>query len=371
MFSAPYRAAVIGRTGRGDYGHGLDVSLLNQPKLNVVAVADENPVGRTAAAVRLGVKKAYADYREMLDKEKPQFVAVAPRWLDCHREMVVACVERGIHVFCEKPLAPTLADADAIVTASERSHTKIAHAFQSRYCRRFNRVRELIASGAIGEVLEIRARGKEDRRGGGEDLMVLGVHVFDMIRGLLGDASWCFARVTEKGQPITRKDVRAGAEGIGLLAGDRVDAMYGFRTSPAVAHFATSRPKEPGKRFGIQIMGSKGRIDLGTGWLPPAYLLIDPTWAGATGAKWVEITSAGIGKPETIKTNDLVEGNRAIVADWINAVETDTQPKASVYDGCAALEMVLACYASQIKGAPVPLPLTDRAAHPLAQLGSA
>src|SRR5262249_53184611 len=133
MFSPPYRAAVIGRTGRGNYGHGLDVSLLGQPRLTVVAVADEDPEGRAPAARRLGVARASADYREMLAREKPQFVAVAPRWLDGHRDMAVACAERGIHVFCEKPMAPTLADCDAIVAACERAHVKMAVAFQTRY----------------------------------------------------------------------------------------------------------------------------------------------------------------------------------------------------------------------------------------------
>ena len=55
MLAPPYRAAVIGRTGRGDYGHGLDVAMLDQPKLQVVAVADEDAEGRAKAAKRLGV----------------------------------------------------------------------------------------------------------------------------------------------------------------------------------------------------------------------------------------------------------------------------------------------------------------------------
>jgi predicted dehydrogenase len=371
MFNPPYRAAVIGRTGRGDYGHGIDLALLGQPKLKVVAVADEDAKGRAEAVRRLGVGRDYADYREMLDREKPEFVAVAPRWLDRHREMVVACAERGIHVFCEKPLAPTLADCDAIVDACDRTHARLAVAFQTRYSPRYERVRELIASGAIGEVLELRGRGKEDRRGGGEDLMVLGVHIMDLFRGLLGEAAWCFARVTERGRPIGRADVRDGAEGIGPLAGDRVDAMYGFAGSPAVAHFATSRPREPGRRFGLQILGSKGRIDLGTGWLPPARILADPAWSGATGPDWTEITSAGVGKAETLAANDLTAANRRIVADLIRAVETDSQPLASARDGRAAVEMVLACYASQARGGPVTLPLADRARHPLEALAGA
>ena len=62
----PYREAVIGRTGRGDYGHGLDLALLGHPRLQVVAVADEDKDGRAAAAKRLGVAHAYGDYRTMV-----------------------------------------------------------------------------------------------------------------------------------------------------------------------------------------------------------------------------------------------------------------------------------------------------------------
>jgi predicted dehydrogenase len=371
MFQPPYRAVVIGRTGRGDYGHGLDVALLDHPNLRLVAVADEDPTGLAAAARRLGLERTYADYRAMLDREKPQFVAVAPRWIDGHRDMILACAERGSHVLCEKPLAPTLADCDAIVAACERSHTKLAIAFQTRYSPRYARVQELIAGGAIGEVLELRGRGKEDRRGGGEDLMVLGSHIMDLFRGLLGEAAWCFAHISAGGKPVGRAEVRQGSEGIGPLAGDRIDALYGFTNRAEVAHFATARPKQPGVRFGLQILGSRGRIELGTGWQPYSFLLQDPTWSGTTGgAKWIEITSAGVGKPETLAENKLVDANRVIVSDLIRAVETDIQPRASVYDGRAAIEMILACYASHVRRGQVALPLAERARHPLEALDS-
>jgi predicted dehydrogenase len=370
VFQAPYRAAVIGRTGRGDYGHGLDVALLEQPKLTVVAVADEDPKGRAAAAKRLGGVREFEDYRTMLDREKPEFVVIGPRWVDAHKEMILACAERGIHMFCEKPLARDVAECDAIVAACERAHVKLAIAFQTRYGPRYERVKELIGSGAIGEVLEVRGRGKEDRRGGGEDLLVLGPHIMDVIRDLLGEAAWCFARVTEDGRAITRASVHDGAEGLGPLAGDRIDAMYGFARTPAVAHFATARPKDGGNhRFGVQVYGSKGVIDLRTGWLPADYLLADASWTGSQKqTRWASITSLGLDKPEPLKDGGMVAANRLIVADLIHAVETDTQPRASVYDGRAALEMLVACHASQAQGKPVALPLLERTRHPLETL---
>src|SRR5438128_6569209 len=83
-----YRVAVIGRTGKGNYGHGLDVVWTGIGNVEIVAVADENDSGRAKAAQRLKAKTAYADYRQMLAKERPQIVSVADRWLDQHRDMV-------------------------------------------------------------------------------------------------------------------------------------------------------------------------------------------------------------------------------------------------------------------------------------------
>src|SRR5205823_3918495 len=157
-------------------------------------------------------------------KERPQVVSVADRWLDAHKDMVIACARAGASIFLEKPMARTLAEADAMVTACEMHHVKLAIAHQTRYSPRLRRVKELIAGGRLGDVLELRGRGKEDTRGGGQDLLVLGTHIFDLMRLLAGDARWCFARVLQGGRPATKADVRAGAEGAGPIAGDHIQA---------------------------------------------------------------------------------------------------------------------------------------------------
>src|SRR5438270_12358676 len=174
-----YRVAAIGRTGRGNYGHGLDTVWRDFKNVTVVAVADDNEAGRAAAAKRLGVKNAYADYRTMLTKERPQIVAVADRFLDSHRDMVVACAAAGASMFLEKPMCRTLQEADEMVAACEKHHVKLAIAHQTRHSPRLQRVKALIADGRIGDILELRGRGKEDTRAGGEDMMVLGTHIMD------------------------------------------------------------------------------------------------------------------------------------------------------------------------------------------------
>jgi len=363
-----YEVAVIGRTGRGNYGHGLDVVWNDIEQAEVVAVADPDPEGRAAAAKQIKAPKSYADYRQMLETERPQIVCVAPRWLDCHYDMVLACAEFGCHVFLEKPMCQSLQQADAMIAALEKRNLKLAIAHQMRYSPALAHAQKAITEGMLGDILELRGRGKEDRRGGGEDLMVLGTHVMDLMRLFAGDARWCFARVRDNREPVTGKHVRDGAEGIGPLAGDEIHAVYRF-DGTTMGYFSTHRARHgAAKRFGLQLYGSRGVLTMTTGGVPDIWFVEDPSWQpGRSNTQWKRISSTGIDKPEPLKYPGLDYGNRLIALDLIRAIETDTQPKGSMYDGRAALEMILAIYESHRLNAPVELPLNNRR-HPLSML---
>jgi len=365
---ARYKVAVIGRTGRGNYGHGLDVVWNGIEQAEVVAVADPDPQGRAAAAKRLKAPKSYADYRQMLEKERPQIVSVAPRWLDCHHDMVLACAEFGCHVFLEKPMCQDLQQADEMISAFEKRNLKLAIAHQTRYSPALAHAQKAIADGLLGDILELRGRGKEDRRGGGEDLMVLGTHVMDLMRFFAGNARWCFARVRNDGEFVTKRHVRNGAEGIGPLAGDEIHAMYSFN-GITMGYFSTHRARHgAAERFGLQVYGSRGILTMTTGAVPEVWFVEDPSWQpGRSKAQWKRISSAGIDRPESLNGPGLDYGNHLIALDLIKAIETDTQPKGSIYDGRAALEMILATYESHRLNAPVELPLKNRE-HPLSML---
>jgi len=367
---ASYKVAVIGRTGRGNYGHGLDVVWNDVEQAKVVAVADPDPKGRAAAAKRLKAPKSYADFRRMLEKERPQIVSVAPRWLDCHHDMVLTCAEFGCHVFLEKPMCQSLQQADAMIAALERRSLKLAIAHQTRYSPALAHAQKAIAEGMLGDIIELRGRGKEDRRGGGEDLMVLGTHVMDLMRFFAGDAQWCFARVRDNRDSVTEKHVRVGAEGIGPLAGDEIHAVYRF-DGITMGYFSTHRARHgAAKRFGLQVYGSRGVLTMTTGAVPEIWFVEDPSWQpGRSKAQWKRISSAGIDKPELLDDSGHHYGNRLIALDLIRAIETDTQPKGSMYDGRAALEMILAIYESHRLNAAVELPLKNRK-HPLSMLSS-
>jgi predicted dehydrogenase len=360
-----YRVAVIGRTGGGNYGHGLDVVWNDVPQAQVVAVADPDPKGLAAAAQRLKAPRTYADYRQMLDKERPQIVSVAARWLDCHRDMVLACAEHGCHVFLEKPMCRDLEQADEMIAALEKRNLKLAIAHQTRYGPALANAKEVLADGLLGDLLELRGRGKEDARGGGEDLMVLGTHIMDLMRFFAGDPQSCFAQVRAQGHLVGKEDVREGAEGIGPLAGDEIQALYRFGGT-AVGYFATDRARHGASaRYGLEIRGTKGILTTTMGAFPETWFVEDPSWQpGRSKTPWKRITSEGIDKPEPVSDPSQRHGNRLIALDLIQAIETDRRPQGSMYDGRAALEMILAIYESHRQNALVPLPLANRR-HPL------
>jgi predicted dehydrogenase len=365
---ASYRVGVIGRTGKGDYGHGIDTVWGEVPQTQVVAVADEDKQGLAAACQRLSVERGYADWREMLDKEKPDIVAICPRWIDQHRDMVVAAAERGMHVYMEKPFVRTLAEADECVAACERTHARLAIAHQTQWSPKLAAVRQLIAEGKIGRVLELRGRGKEDSRGGGLDLWVLGSHVMGLIRTLGGEPQWCQAAVTQNGQPIQQSDVAEGAEGIGPLAGDAVHAMYGLPDG-VVAYFDSHRLGSGGpNRFGVTVYGTAGAVEILSGYLPSVKYLSDPSWSpGRSGAAWQDVSSAGIGQSEPLQDTGLHGGNVAAVQDLLAAIEEQRQPVCSVYDARGIVEMIAGVFESQRLSARVPFPIANRE-NPLGML---
>ena len=297
-----------------------------------------------------------------VEEVKPDLVSVAPRWIDQHRDMVVAAAERGVRgIYLEKPMCRTMAEADQMIAACQKHHVKVAVSHQTRYSPKLHVIGELIESGRIGHLLEFRARGKEDKRAGGEDLWVLGTHVLDLVHCLGGDPKWCFGSVFCEGRPIRRGDVAAGNEGIGPLAGDEVHALYRL-DGGTTAYFDSVRGGQGSpSRFGLRIFGSGGVIEMGTGYLPPVHLLPDSCWSpGRTGKEWIAVSSAGVGQPEPLADGGLHAGNVLAVNDLIGAVEEDRQPISSIYEARTATEMIVAVFESQRVGGPVELPLENR-----------
>jgi len=364
-----YRAGVIGRTGRGNYGHGLDRVYLEMEEVELVAVADDNPEGLQEAGKRLDTSKLYLDYREMLEKENCDIVSVAPRWLAPHHDMVLAVAETGACVFLEKPMADTLAEADAMVEACDKAGVTMGVAHQGRMHTAVHHGKKLLADGAIGTILSAQMRGKEDRRGGGEDLMVLGTHMFDTLRFMLGtDPEWIFAHVSmADGKPITKADAVDGPEEMGLIAGDHIHALYGLKNGVTTTFESRRNQSDSGGRFGLQILGSEGIMSVYNG-SQQIRIYESPFWRPDSNAAIRDVTAEAIKAlpPDKRPSIDLqMAANVAIVRDVLKAREEGREPINSARDGRWALEMIHGVYASHLSNERMPLPLANRE-HPLA-----
>lgn len=355
------RVAVIGHTGRGNYGHGLDTMWKAIPTTEIVAVADADAKGLADELKKLGTGKGFADYKAMLAEVKPDIVAIGPRQIDQHRDMMLAAIQNGVKgIYIEKPFVRSPAEADEVIAAAEKSGTKIAIAHRNRYHPVLPIVAKLIADGVIGRVLEMRGRGKEDPRGGSLDMWVLGSHVMGVAIALAGAPRACTAGVYQGGKPVTKADVKDGDEGIGPLAGDEVHAR--FEMENGLPFFFDSikdgRLKKPAyddpASFGLQIFGNEGVIDFRMDQEPFA---------------WIQ-TGKEARRP-VLEDKDIakkVSSHEIPGLDLIAAIQENRAPLCDAAHGRQITEMIAAVFEShRLSSQRVTFPLQTRV-NPLTML---
>ena len=355
----PLTVGVIGHTGQGNYGHGEDAVWLKIPQTTIVAVADADPKGLAAEAKKLGGVRAFADYRAMLAETRPDIAAICARHIHEHRDMIVAAIEAGVKgIYIEKPFVRTLAEADEVVKLCVAQGVRLAIAHRNRYHPVLQTVRRLVAAGEIGELKEVRVRGKQDQRGGGLDLWVLGGHGFNLATLFTGPAISCEATILVEGRPATKADIHPGDEGVGPIVGDEVHARYETKSGIPLYFDSKKGTWTPGTPFGARLIGSKGVISLQIDEEPLAVLERE-------GRKF-PITTAGIGQAEPIKDIKLVNGgHHGAVRDLLAAIAEKREPLCGPEAGRETVELTLAVFASFAAGGQkVALPLADRL-HPL------
>ena len=357
MSQNTYRAAAIGHTGAGNFGHGLHTPYNNIENVEFIAVSDPDEEGREKAAAEAGALRSYADYRDMLDKEDLDIVSVCPRWTVEHVDMVTACIEAGCHVYSEKPMTATLADGDIIVSAAKANGKKVAVAHQAVYLPATHAIKQMLNDGKIGTIQAIYASGKQDRRGGGEDMIVLGTHLFNMMRFFVGDVDWMQSHVTNDGKEVAYGGHHEPTEPVGPVAGDCINSYFAFKSG--VSGFFQSRRDQAGSgRYGMEIVGSEGtfslRGDVANRLMVYPYPVLVPS---NSDQEW-----------EAIDLDDtpFSSGNELAIRDLIDAIENDRKPISAAADALAALEMILGAYESQLSGGRVSFPIANRE-HPLSR----
>ena len=365
--SKTYRVAVIGHSGRGNYGHGLDTLWRQVPGCQVVAVADADEPGLAAARKKLGVDAGFADYREMLKATRPDIVSIAPRFLDEHRDMALAAIEAGARgIYMEKPFCRTPGEADEIVAACSKAGTRLAVAHRNRWHPALVHAKKLVEDGGIGRLLEVRCRGKEDARGGGVDLWVLGTHDLNLALLFTGPAAACTATMLADGKPATPADITQGSDAVGPVAGNELHARWETESGVPIFFDSIAKAGTPEVNFGVQLIGTKGLIDFRIDLPKFAHVVFgSPTLATNEPRVWTPITSAGVGKPEPdAELHRRLAAHIIPALDLLAAIEENRPPLCSDRDAAATIEMVCAAFASHRRNsARVSLPLASRE-HP-------
>ena len=170
-----------GVIGLGWFGEKHCEALDGIPNVELHALCTRTESHLTEIADRFGVRKRFTDYRKMLMDPELESVSVVTMW-DQHREPAIAALEAGKHVFLEKPMASTISDCEAIVTAAEKASASGGKFMVGHICRfspRYASAKAEIETGKIGKIVSMYARRNLPAS--------VGAGVLDKIGPIIGD----------------------------------------------------------------------------------------------------------------------------------------------------------------------------------------
>jgi len=343
---ATYRAAVIGLGRMGStfddemtQGGSIIIpychtpSYVASPLTDLVGGADPHDEQRAIYGNRWGVsdEHLYANYRDMLEREKPDIVSICTTAR--HRaEIMTDCARAGVKaIWAEKPISLSLEEADHMVEVSDELGVKVAVNTARRYNPYFADIRRRIDAGELGNILQVIVLGQCG-------LSHNGSHAIDVMRYLAkgGNAEWVFGEMESDEAAAGDNDL----QGNGYVAFD--NGIRGFLrgTSCGVANWETD------------VIGTDGRARTMFNCIEAEY-----THLAEGGPR-----GRGIPIHTPVPLPPHIEGmGLTIIRDLIESVEQDTQPRASIHDGRQALEIAVALRESHRQGgAKVALPLEDR-----------
>ncbi len=189
---AEIRIGLVG-TGFVAHLHARALTRIGQP---IAAVAGRDRDRAMAFADEHRIDQVVGDWRTLVTTPDIDLVIVAAP-TPHHAEMTIAALEAGRHVVCEKPLASTLADAQAMVAAADRAGRHLGYAEQEPFAPNYRRLLELIEAGAIGDPVLVKHRGAHSGphspwfyapEAGGGAIIDMGVHGIHLARAVFADA---------------------------------------------------------------------------------------------------------------------------------------------------------------------------------------
>jgi UDP-N-acetylglucosamine 3-dehydrogenase len=178
------RVAVI---GAGSMGRNHARVFLEIPDTDLIGVADRDETVAREITHRYG-GDAYTDYKVMLDEIKPDAVTIAVPTLE-HLDVARAVIERGIHLFVEKPIASSVEEGEKMIAAAEAAKVQLMVGHIERFNPAVSALKERLDSGELGRVFELDARRQGPFPARIRDVGVvidLAVHDVDVMRYVSG-----------------------------------------------------------------------------------------------------------------------------------------------------------------------------------------
>lgn len=350
-----YTTALIG-CGRISFKH-IEGFISNSDTMRLIAVCD--PVLDRAREKREEYQKCctpsdvsvYEDYRKMLAACKPDIATIATE-SGKHTPIIIDCLDAGCHVICEKPMALSTKDADAMNESAKRAGKKLAVCFQNRFNRPVQKLRAALEAGRFGRILHGMVQIRWNRnhtyyaeapwRGtwamDGGTLMNQCTHGIDLLQWMLGEDA---VRV----QAQTRRFLRPiEAEDFGAAIVEFKNGAVGIIEGSADIYPANLNET-------LSVFGEKGSVVIGGLAVnkPETWRFAD---AGVAGDTEDTVLNPHEKDPPTV----YGFGHEALFRDFVEALDTGREPLVSGEKGKKALEIILAIYKSQKTGKAVDLP---------------
>lgn len=344
--------ALIG-CGRISINH-IKAAINNQ--LEIAAVCDVLPEHMEVLLARYELQNdmsilRYTDYRSMIQEVKPDLVSIATE-SGIHAEIALFCIDHGVHVIIEKPMAMSISDANEIIQRSEEKHVKVSACHQNRFNIAVQEMRHALEAGRFGHLSHGSIHVRWNRNQGyydqapwrgtwaqdGGALMNQCIHGIDLLR-------WTFGGEIEEVYGQTRQQFHdyLEAEDVGM-------AVVKFKNGAIATIEGTTNVYPKNLEETLYIFGEKGTVKIGG----TSTNNID-VWDFADESE-ADTKNKGL-QEET--SNVYGNGHTSLFADMIDAIQNDQKPYVDAYAGRDALELVLAIYKSQKEGHAVRLPLEN------------
>lgn len=323
--------------------------------LEIVAVCDVLSEAMEALLAKYGLEKdvsiqRYTDYKAMLaEHPELQLISIATE-SGIHAEIALACIDAGVNIIIEKPMAMSMADADEIIRRSEEKGVKVSACHQNRFNVAVQELRRALETGRFGKLSHgsIHVRWNRDRdyydqapwRGtwaqDGGCLMNQCIHGIDLLRWMMGDEP---VEVYAATRQQFHDYLEAEDVGVGVVK---------FANGVVGTIEGTTNVYPKNLEETLYVFGEEGTAKI-----------------GGTSCNNIDVwdfadESEGDAEARGLKeatSNVYGNGHTALYADMIDAIQNNRAPYVDAVAGRNALEIVLAMYKSQKTGEPIQLPL--------------